>query len=739
MILRSLELRHFGKFGERNFEFRRGMNLIVGPNEAGKSTLVEAIPAVLFGVRNKERYRPWGRQGSCEAALVLEARERTVRIERDILSDRVALVERDDLYHNLYQFEGKVSPQGRSSERSEYLEQLARLFGVADEDIFRASLFFGQGSLEVSGQGGMAAKIKTLLSGFVEVDYDRVLQTLQDDYFAITRQNPWGKDKTRDRELDEVRKRLEQLESRWFAEQGSLKDLETLRTELAELSRFIEAGRSDYDKGERYLVWVRKQLEVEEKAAQLRRDLQRLDQQGDKIAALQQRRAGIEKELQAAGLPRKLPEKLPQLLTESETVRQELVAVQTEAASLREQLLALPKPAWQWRLGATLAGVSAAAGALAWNSEWLIWCAGGTLALLAGLWAPHVFQLFRFRSEMSGLQGQAQVLEERRLEVQARLAGLDEQFDQVGMRPSSIERIKMLRNLEKHRELANQLREVESALGVLDAESHLTAEKEESVRELALLEERLEKERPKHREAMLTREELSEAEEKLRSLGEELREKENRLLELTRREAALQGELADLERIEEEGALLREREACLGRRSQAFRSAFDMLAGAVDEFRKTYLERFSSDIGESLATVTGGRYSEVRLEDDFRLLLRTRGSQWQPVEHFSRGTVDAVYFAVRLALTRHLAGGRRLPLLLDDPLVNLDATRLADTLSILEKISAEHQVVLLAHDERLLRQAARERWNVIPLEKFKTPSPQDLQERNEDVRQLYLL
>ena len=64
MILRSLELKHFGKFAERSFEFRRGLNLVVGPNEAGKSTLIETVPAVLFGVRNKERFKPWGRQGS---------------------------------------------------------------------------------------------------------------------------------------------------------------------------------------------------------------------------------------------------------------------------------------------------------------------------------------------------------------------------------------------------------------------------------------------------------------------------------------------------------------------------------------------------------------------------------------------------------------------------------------------------------------------------------------------------
>lgn len=317
MILRSLEVKHFGRFAERSVEFRRGMNLVVGPNEAGKSTLMEAVPAVLFGLRNKERYRPWGRQGSCEAALTLEARDRTVRVERAVHSDRVSLVERDDLYHTLYSFDGKAAPQGRSSERSEYLQQLQRLFGVAEDDIFRASLFFGQGSLEIPVQGGLAAKIKTLLSGFAEVDYDRVLGSLQEDYFAITRESPWGKDKTRDRELDEIRGRMAELEQRWFTAREASNRLEDLRRELAELKASIAADRSEYAKGERYLAWVRKQWELEVREESLQKDFARVNRETEKINALEEERRRLHGELARTGLPAPIPEELPQLLAEA--------------------------------------------------------------------------------------------------------------------------------------------------------------------------------------------------------------------------------------------------------------------------------------------------------------------------------------------------------------------------------------------------------------------------------------
>ncbi len=741
MILRGLELRHFGKFAERGFEFRRGMNLVVGPNEAGKSTVMEAIPAVLFGLRNKDRFRPWGRQGSCEAALVLESKQGTLRIERDLLADRVSLVERDDLYHQLYSFDGKASPQGRSSERGEYLDQLVRLFGIAEDDIFRASLFFGQGSLEVSGQGGLAVRIKTLLSGFVEVDYDRVLESLCDDHFAITRENPWGKDKTKDRELEEVRARVGELEQRWFAAQEEVKELEKLRRQIAGLNESLETDREEFAKGERYLQWIRKQWQLEDKEETLRRDYNRVNRQSEKVTDLEAKRLELETQLARTGLPREIPADLPRLLAEAEEVRKEMVGLSSEAAGFREQLLACGAPPWgvTAMVSVLAAGFGGAVGW--WRPEWLSpgLLAGGLVAAVT--WSVYLWRAGLKRAERSRIQGQAQVVERKREEAQGRLTGLDERFERLGMSPSAVEIVRMQKNLDTHRQLAGQLGEIQSALRVLEKAEELTRDKEQLTRELAVLDERMEKERALRGDSHLTPEELPEAEEKLEALGASIREREQQLLELTRREATQQGKLADLQQMEEEGERLREREQHLARRRDALALAYQLLSGAIKDFRTTYLQRFAADIGRHLETVTLGRYAEVRLDDDFNLFLKGPGGAWQPVEHFSRGTADAVYLAVRLALTQHLSSGRRLPLFMDDPLVNFDAQRLGETLKSLENLSREHQVILFTHDDRLLRRAAQKRWNVISLEQAGSPKTPVAEERRADAGegQLYLL
>ncbi len=48
MILRRLRVHPFGRFEDREIAFAPGLTVILGPNEAGKSTLLEAVKAALF-------------------------------------------------------------------------------------------------------------------------------------------------------------------------------------------------------------------------------------------------------------------------------------------------------------------------------------------------------------------------------------------------------------------------------------------------------------------------------------------------------------------------------------------------------------------------------------------------------------------------------------------------------------------------------------------------------------------
>ena len=50
LIIRELQLYHFGKFHQMTLPLQPGINIIYGENEAGKSTIHRFIKAMLFGV-----------------------------------------------------------------------------------------------------------------------------------------------------------------------------------------------------------------------------------------------------------------------------------------------------------------------------------------------------------------------------------------------------------------------------------------------------------------------------------------------------------------------------------------------------------------------------------------------------------------------------------------------------------------------------------------------------------------
>ena len=722
MILRHLELKQFGRFSDRSFEFRRGLNLVVGPNEAGKSTLVEAIPAILFGSCNADRFRPWGRPGECRAALVLEDGQRTVRIERDLLSDQTELVERDDLYQVRDSFSGKAPVRGRGASRADYLERLARLFGVADEELFRASLFFGQGALEVGGGEDFAGRVRSLLTGGVETDYEQVLAALGEDYFALTRENPWGRDRARDRELETLRGRLGELERQQQEAVALVAAGRELQARIGDLRARLDAQREDFRQGNRYLGWARRQWERPVGAAPI---ASQPAIPSAEVAALLKEREDLRRQYRQTGLPDPIPDELPVLLAEAAEIRQDLVAVGGETTRLRQALLKLPRIPWR-AAAAGSAALGLAAGGVAWQyPEWLWVALAGVLAAAAAGWGLVLWKAGLIRAQRGHLKGQGTILEQHREAAQLRLAGLDERFETLGLSPSAVEVARMQKNLERARRLSERLHAIEGSLEALAGPAPALATGDEAE----------ESGRPAN---LLPLEELPEAEVRLEELGAAIAAQEAELLQRMEEQAALQGDLLAAEALDCEIQQLRAQEAALCRRRDILALSIELLSGAVDEYHQAHFASFSEELGQSLRLLTGGRYGEVRCDEHFTFALRGKGNSWQPLERFSHGTIDACRLAVRLALTRRLARNRHLPLILDDPLVNLDRGRMGEALKMLERLSVEHQIILFSHDEQLLKRAARDRWHVIPLEETRGISP-STQERNDDGEQLHLL
>lgn len=173
----------------------------------------------------------------------------------------------------------------------------------------------------------------------------------------------------------------------------------------------------------------------------------------------------------------------------------------------------------------------------------------------------------------------------------------------------------------------------------------------------------------------------------------------------TRLQTALGG-TRSLAEIEEEIADLRERVGVLTQHGQALELAQEFLSAAAEEHHRDFLPRLNESVSRSLKLITAGRYQTVSIDhSDFqvRLEIPERALPVTP-EQLSRGAQEQIYLLLRLGLTELMSSGReRLPLILDDPLVNYDTARLHHALDFLADLAAQSQILLFTKDAEIVK------------------------------------
>ncbi|MCY4107978.1 MAG: hypothetical protein OXG11_03000 [Chloroflexi bacterium] len=129
-----------------------------------------------------------------------------------------------------------------------------------------------------------------------------------------------------------------------------------------------------------------------------------------------------------------------------------------------------------------------------------------------------------------------------------------------------------------------------------------------------------------------------------------------------------------------------------------------LIRAAEHDYRERYQSPLLTSAAKHLDRFTEGRYDLLTVEDsapsEVRLEVRRRGQEFpEPVATpLSRGTVQQIYFALRLAMVDQVEGEEPLPLFLDEMFVNWDPNRMAGGLEVLMHLPKDRQVFLFTAD-----------------------------------------
>ena len=685
MRIRRLRLVNFKRFADHEVVLEPGLNLIVGPNESGKSSIAEALSTVLFAdpssrsplLRSLEK---WGGSGGMKLELDFEHGSDSYRLSKDFGAGTAELARRT---------EGDVI-----ADRAEINRIIAGVVGFETRDAFESIASVHQDDLAaLEGRGGQARRgalvpliERKMTSSSGRVDATRVIDTVSSRIERLKvgldrpAKHPGPLKRLHDRR-EELLPRAATIRKRWDETQRVRSELARGREELAvasqELERLDEAFLNEETRRGQQEELKRLRAGFDERAAKIGRIRKLRGDVADAWEALVQGSREQEKEAIAAKAG------LDALDDRVETLKS-LVPGTKSPLELRPGV------------GVVLVGIAAvalvAAPFLVEVTTLVKW------GLIVGGAALAVWALFLLR-KAARVWGAAQEIRSVHQERKKRETVLSASLLKLGIRTYG--------GLEEYAAAQDEARrnvDIWNATlyEVCEGNDPETVERELQT-QAASLESRILEMEGGEREAassgnVVTAVDVS----KLRAEREELSDGVNELREnIKRREAQLEGMEIDetLPDIEAEIERVTGEIAGLERHIRILALTRDSLMKAMASANEEAATVLEPIIGRVLSRSTLGRYSRVMMADDLNLSVSTpSGTPSAPASletsDLSKGTLDQLYFAVRYALLEFLSPGDGSPLILDDALVHWDPNRRSATLELLDEISAKRQVLL---------------------------------------------
>jgi len=100
-----------------------------------------------------------------------------------------------------------------------------------------------------------------------------------------------------------------------------------------------------------------------------------------------------------------------------------------------------------------------------------------------------------------------------------------------------------------------------------------------------------------------------------------------------------------------------------------------------------------------LKEITNERYSDLKIEEE-TLDIKVKApetKEYVDIFFLSQGARDQLYFTLRTVMSDLLGGNTNIPLILDDPFHNFDDSRLKKTIEAIKQISKTKQIILISH------------------------------------------
>jgi hypothetical protein len=289
VILQRLRVDSFRALEALEVRFGPGLNVVRGPNEAGKSTLQAAIVAVLFAdphsrTRATEAMKPWGLDTFPALTAEIASPGQEYSVTKDFEARRAEVLLPD----------GK-----RLTDRAGVAEAMGRLTQIGDEASYRATACLVQqqwaqisagAELQELVQQSLTGGIEGLAVGDILAKLDRSIADLERGSKRQAPKNPGELTATIARR-EAVERELARARADYATRTRAQAELELGRNALSDTTARLEQAENLRSRAERYIRLDREVSELRRNADRLGGRLVRVQRLGLEIEAL---RNGLE-------------------------------------------------------------------------------------------------------------------------------------------------------------------------------------------------------------------------------------------------------------------------------------------------------------------------------------------------------------------------------------------------------------------------------------------------------------
>ena len=168
--------------------------------------------------------------------------------------------------------------------------------------------------------------------------------------------------------------------------------------------------------------------------------------------------------------------------------------------------------------------------------------------------------------------------------------------------------------------------------------------------------------------------------------------------------------------LEEEYENLKEKLQDLEEENNTIFLTKEYLMKAYEKMKNSVTPKFTENLSKNIEKISNGKYHKVSIHDDSGLVVENQFGDYISVDRLSIGTIDQLYLALRLSMIDEISE-ETMPIILDEAFAYYDESRLENILTFLSQQLGNHQLIIFTctYRERNILDKIQVPYNLVEL------------------------